>query len=325
MRADVSMRQNHAGMLGKLSSLAPGQRACHRCGKLHPFPGPMPFTETEKFCDVIGRAVVARQDCPALGPLGILDAGITHVGSEWCFVRLAPPFSLVLVTVAGRGAIICDGRWQEVGPDTAYVMPAGGLHGYRAADGDREWRYAWVRFETAAKFPSLFQSPDARTFSAASYSLLAANSGLIAEVARSNDPQLVGLWCELLQASLHHLVRPGAVDPRLANLWTAVNERLGEPWDIDRMAGHANLSREHLRRLCHRHYGCSPRQRLTTLRMRRACEFLMLAEGKLAAVAGSIGFSDPFSFSQAFKREFGISPSVYRQRVARSDSVPGVA
>ncbi len=285
----------------------------------------MEITETEKFCDVIRRSVVPRQDCPALGPLGVLDVGITHVGSEWCFVRLTPPFSLVLVTVSGHGSVIIDGRWQAIDPDTAYVMPAGALHGYRVSPQDREWRYAWVRFESSAKFPALFSSSGARAFSAASYSLLAANSGLIAEVARSSDPQLVGLWCELLQASLHHLVRPSTIDPRLANLWSIVNERLGEPWDIERMAGYAHLSREHLRRLCHRDYGCSPRQRLTTLRLRRACEFLMLTEGKLSAIAANIGFSDSFSFSQAFKREFGLSPSLYRQRDARSASWPGVA
>ena len=285
----------------------------------------MQLTETEKFCDIIRRSVVTREECPALGSLGVLDAGITHVGSEWCFVRLAPSFSLVLVTISGRGSVVSDGRWQEVAPDTAYVMPAGAVHGYRVSPQAREWQYAWVRFESSAKFPSLFPSSGARTFSAASYSLFAANSGLVAEVARSNDPQLVGLWCELLQASLHHLVRPSSVDPRLANLWSTVNGRLGEPWDNERMAAFSHLSHEHLRRLCHRYYGCSPRQRLTTLRLRRACEFLMLTEGKLSAIAANIGFSDSFSFSQAFKREFGVSPSLYRQRIARSAALPGVA
>lgn len=285
----------------------------------------MEFTETEKFCDVISRAVVTRQDCAALAALGILDIGITHVGSEWCFVRLAPPFALVLVTVSGHGAVIRDGRWEEIDPDTAYVMPSGALHGYRVAARDREWRYAWVRFETITKFAALFSAPGARSFSAAAYSLLAANSGLIAEMARSGDPQLIGLWCELLQASLHHLVRPSSINPRLANLWSTVSERLGESWDIQQMADHAHLSREHLRRLCHRHYGCSPRRRLTMLRLRRACELLLLTEGKLAAIAANIGFSDSFAFSQAFKREFGVAPSEYRQRVAGTPAMPGMA
>lgn len=278
----------------------------------------MELKETEDFLDVISRAVVFGDRCPALQKLGVEDVGITHAGPRWCFIRPSPPFALVLATIGGSGHVFCRGEWEEIGAETAYVMPKGSPHGYRVAPGKKEWHYAWVRFRDTARFGALFDSPGPRTIGAASYSLHAANRGLIAEMERGNDPQLSGLWVDLIQASLQRLARPMAIDPRLANLWAHVGERLGEPWDVDRMAQHAHLSREHLRRLCQRHFGCSPRQRLTLLRLRSACELLQLTNSTLFSIATSVGFSDPFSFSQAFKRQFGVPPSVFRERARRS-------
>ena len=281
--------------------------------------------ETEQFLDVIARAVVLKEACPALTKLGLRDIGTTHAGPNWCFVRPAPSFSLVIVTVSGRGLVYQGGRWHEIGADTAYMMPMGAPHGYRVAPGSADWQYAWVRFERTAKFPGLFQSADPIIVPAASYSLHAANRGLIAEVERSHDPQLIGIWCDLIHASLLQLARPQKNDPRLANLWAHVSERLGEPWDIDRMSHHAHMSREHLRRLCLRDYGASPRERLTLLRLRRSCELLTLTNATLFSIATSVGFSDPFSYSQAFKRIFGVPPSVYRERARQSPTSGGLA
>ena len=281
----------------------------------------MKLKETERFCDVISRAVVTDEVCSSLSNLGILDVGVTRAGSQWCFIRMAPAYSLVLVSIDGRGTVVCDDRWQSIGPETAYLMPAGVTHGYSVAKDSADWNYAWVRFSDTTKFSALFSSSVPKVFPAASHSLHAANRGLIGEVERSNDPQLVGLWCELLQASLHHLVNPMVIDPRLESLWSYVNEHLNDSWDMNLMASRVHMSTEHLRRLCHKYYGCSPRQKLTALRLRRACEFLVGTDAKLDVIAENVGFSDAFSFSQAFKREHGKAPSLYRQEARLTDAL----
>ena len=139
----------------------------------------MEFKETEDFLDVISRVVVFGDRCPALAKLGVEDVGITHAGPRWCFIRPAPPFALVLVTVGGNGCVINGGAWEEIGAETVYVMPKGGPHGYRVAPGKKEWQYAWVRFRDTSRFEALFGSSEPRVFRAAAYSLHAANRGLI--------------------------------------------------------------------------------------------------------------------------------------------------
>ena len=56
--------------------------------------------------------------------------------------------------------------------------------------------------------------------------------------------------------------------------------------------------------------GASPMKHLTALRMRRADAMLRTGAYEVQAVAGLVGYSDAFAFSTAFRRHFGISPSM---------------
>ena len=271
----------------------------------------LPLVDCERLLDIHARSAVDCHHCPPLQEHGLVEVGMSHVGGQWCFIRNNSPFALILVTLSGRGLVYLDGQWTEAGAETAYVLPLGSRHGYRTSPTAGEWHYAWAKLEPA-RFAALFPGVEPRLVAAPSYSIAAANRGLIAEYERARDPHLCGMWAELIQTSIQHLFRPQAIDPRIANLWAHINARLGDDWDIDRMSRVAHLSREHIRRLCQRHYSCSPRRRLTELRLRKACELLRLTDATLYDIAASIGFSEPFSFSQAFKREFGLPPSAYR-------------
>jgi AraC family transcriptional regulator of arabinose operon len=275
---------------------------------------PMLLVETEGFVDVIDRKVVDGEVCPLLRKLGIRDVGITRAGGDWAFIRPSPGFGLILVTIGGEGLVVAEGSWKEAGKGAAYVMPAEAPHGYRVSPKVKEWHYVWVRFEPDASYPEIFREPGPWLTQAAAYSLHAANMGLLEEVARANDPRLTGIWCDLIRASLVGLLKPVDDEPRLSRMWSAVGSRLNGEWSIDEMAGVANVGREHLRRLCQKYYGCSPRQRLTLLRLRKACELLMLTNETHQVIAEEVGYGDAFSFSKAFAKEFGEPPAKYRER-----------
>jgi len=269
----------------------------------------------ETFSDLIDRFAIDQIRCPALKDLGLQEVGITHAKAGWCFIRQTPEFALIIATISGGGSVICDKRWQEAGRETVYTMPAGVEHGYRVCQYPGEWKYAWAKVEKAEKYPELFRQGSPVLAPAPSYSLEAAIRGLDEEAARGNHPQLVGIWCDLIRASLTHLAHRPAIDPRIEKLWELVARRLEEEWDVEALAAEAHLGREHLRRLCQRHYGCSPRRRLTWLRLRKSCQLLLLTESTLEVIAERVGFSDAFSFSKAFAREYGMPPSKYREKL----------
>ena len=54
--------------------------------------------------------------------------------------------------------------------------------------------------------------------------------------------------------------------------------------------------------------------------MSRACEFLSATTLDIAQVGRTVGYPNPGSFSEAFRRELGTSPSAWREG-ARDEEV----
>jgi AraC-like DNA-binding protein len=76
-------------------------------------------------------------------------------------------------------------------------------------------------------------------------------------------------------------------------------------------ACHVNLS--HLCRLFQRFGRETPNRYLHHLRLNLAAELLQGSSRPIKDVASILGFSDPFSFSRAFQRAFGLSPGRARR------------
>jgi AraC-like DNA-binding protein len=93
-----------------------------------------------------------------------------------------------------------------------------------------------------------------------------------------------------------------------------VATRLGEPWNLDRLAARCHLSTEHLRRLCRRELGRSPMHQVIYLRMQLAAKLLATTDDKIETIAHEVGYENPFVFSTTFKKWVGWRPSDYRAR-----------
>ena len=61
-----------------------------------------------------------------------------------------------------------------------------------------------------------------------------------------------------------------------------------------------------------KHMQMSPQEYLIRLRMKKACEFLVVPNATIASVASSVGY-DQFAFSRLFKKTMGISPTDYQK------------
>ncbi|CAJ1511042.1 AraC family transcriptional regulator [[Mycobacterium] burgundiense] len=117
--------------------------------------------------------------------------------------------------------------------------------------------------------------------------------------------------------------RPGAEPP---SWWAAQRDPVaGEalrilhaepaaPWTISSLADRIGVSRSTLAKRFNDVVGEPPLTYLTRWRMTLAAD--MLAEQKattLAEIARTVGYSDPFGFSAAFKRIRGVNPSDFRR------------
>lgn len=91
-----------------------------------------------------------------------------------------------------------------------------------------------------------------------------------------------------------------------------MHEHLAEPLDVDAMARAAGMSTFHFFRAFRSVHGTTPHRYRIDLRLEKAAE--LLRTGKLHAMEAALhcGFPDLPSFSKAFKKRFGVPPSMMR-------------
>jgi AraC-like DNA-binding protein len=88
--------------------------------------------------------------------------------------------------------------------------------------------------------------------------------------------------------------------------------RYFEPLDVDELARAAGLSRAHFSREFRRAFGETPHAYLVTRRLERAAALLRSTDRSVADVCLSVGLRSVGSFTTAFTRTYGLSPTAYR-------------
>jgi AraC-like DNA-binding protein len=85
------------------------------------------------------------------------------------------------------------------------------------------------------------------------------------------------------------------------------------PWTLADLAREAGVSRTTLAARFAKLVGTPPLTYLTDWRMALAADLLTESTATVAAVARQVGYADAFSFSAAFKRRHGMSPTEHRR------------
>ena len=85
--------------------------------------------------------------------------------------------------------------------------------------------------------------------------------------------------------------------------------------EIAQVAAAANLSEFHFYRSFKEAFGITPYQYLLNCRLNFAKELIRQNNQSLSSIALACNFPDLFTFSKAFKRQFGVSPSAIKQLV----------
>lgn len=101
-------------------------------------------------------------------------------------------------------------------------------------------------------------------------------------------------------------------DPIVGKVVRLMQQQPAEPWTVARLANAVGVSRASLARRFHDVVGEPPMTFLTRWRMALAADAMLAPDATVTAVAASVGYSSPFTFSTAFKRAHGLSPRTYR-------------
>ena len=92
-----------------------------------------------------------------------------------------------------------------------------------------------------------------------------------------------------------------------------IREHISEPLDREMLAGIAGFSVPHFHRVFTSHVGESAISYIRRIRLERAARKLRMGAVDITEVALAAGYDTHAAFGKAFKQQFGLSPSEFRQ------------
>jgi AraC-like DNA-binding protein len=109
------------------------------------------------------------------------------------------------------------------------------------------------------------------------------------------------------------LTPPAPLARHLLRARDLVDSRYAEPLDLEELARAAHVSPRHFSRSFRRTFGETPYQYLLTRRMERARHLLRTTDLRVIEICLAVGFASVGSFTTAFRRHVGVSPTAYRR------------
>jgi AraC-like DNA-binding protein len=103
-------------------------------------------------------------------------------------------------------------------------------------------------------------------------------------------------------------------EPLLAEVFTVIDRRLGEPLSLRDVAHELGITPGHLTTVVRRRTGRTVQEWIIERRMAEARSLLSDTELPVGEIARRVGMSDPGYFSRLFRRTHGTSPRQWRGR-----------
>jgi AraC-like DNA-binding protein len=128
--------------------------------------------------------------------------------------------------------------------------------------------------------------------------------------------RLVSLTTSLLRGESPDRAVSARSEAIVSRIVRAIDYYPDEGLSLNALAQQADLSSFHFLRVFERVTGLAPHQYVMRARLRSAAMRLALESHRVIDIALDCGFGDVSNFNRAFRREFGVSPSDYRKKVA---------
>lgn len=106
--------------------------------------------------------------------------------------------------------------------------------------------------------------------------------------------------------------------PIVQRTLTYIHLNLSAPLTVSRIAGEMGLSPDYLTRLCKKEVGCSLITYINRKRIQASLKLLNMTEMTIEEIGELVGFSNSSYYYTVFKREIGVSPKKYRDRLKKT-------
>ncbi|WP_316754458.1 helix-turn-helix transcriptional regulator [Streptomyces herbicida] len=238
-------------------------------------------------------------------------------------------------TSDGIGRHLLDGRRSTTVANTVMLIPRGQVHHFERAEG---LSGAYVRFgaellDASARPGRLSAGREVSTVQVPPEDTAPLDSvirALAAETRRPLDAQSAPIHRHLLLTVLAWIerwhsadARAPAAEARLCRRFDALLERdFARRHDVGHYAAELRVSTGALWRAVSQVTGRPPRALITDRVMLEAARLLRFTDLSVGEISASVGVQDRLYFSRAFKRQYGLSPLAYRERLEGGSEAP---
>ena len=239
--------------------------------------------------------------------------------------------------LSGRCNIVVDGQTYHLGPEDVITIDGHTSHEFRGND----CVMICIQFEQALfeqtlpdpLHPQFFCNSAVQGDSTAFQTI----RRLIAHLIKNNADQQQGYalrnWSYIyefmdvmynnfrIDRSHAQEVQSHRYAARVSKIARIVREHHTENFSLSRLAEMVHLSAPYLSKFFDQQFGMSFLAYLTQIRLNHAVADLVNTEKTIEDVSADSGFPNSHAFVQAFKKEYGVLPSVYRRQSRQKDSV----
>lgn len=203
--------------------------------------------------------------------------------------------------IKGKGVLINSRGTHPVSKGETFLIRKDEKTTY-IADKDDPWEYVWIGFygSRAKEFddaPDVFKTP------------AELDMKLLEHVDR--DIKSADIYLSILYEMTYHIFEAEnnpQDDEWIRNVHRAIKYNYMQDISISGLAAEFGFERSYLYRAFKERYGMSPKEYLTITRLEKS-KWLLSQGYSVAESAYMVGYSDPFSFSKAYKKHFGVAPS----------------
>lgn len=241
---------------------------------------------------------------------------------DWHSGRILKALQIVLIT-AGRGSIETRTlRKRRVSAGTAILVLPGMWHRYRP-NPQTGWSESWVEIQSKA-ITTLMDSAQLSPRSILCHDVLksglndcldAIHRRLHAEE-HSSDLEVSGLALQALSICMRGTTARLSRNERAVRLAEQHFARQPEkPINVEQLAAELGIEYSHFCDEFRQFTAMTPWEYVTHLRLKQARRLLISSEARLEEVAKLAGFCSTDQLCHEFQKEYGYSPSVWRQQV----------
>jgi AraC-like DNA-binding protein len=259
--------------------------------------------------------------------LRVCDYGIEQCLPDHAFGPAVREYYLIHFIISGHGIFQSNNQMHVLAPGQGFLICPEQITYYQA-DAVDPWYYIWLGFQGSKAEELLHQcgfSADNPiiVLNSTVYGKIEAYLRSVTEIfswKKARDLHLLGILylilAELQEFSPVQLTaagQPGRAENYARQAIELMQMNYSRKISICDLSRQIGLERSYFGALFQHQTGTSPQQYLLHLRMEKACALLTLNELPIAAVAHSVGYSDPLLFSRMFSKVIGCSPSAYRR------------